>query len=108
MVFRLSGRGCDATASYDPVSGKLCVRKGSKIRQSVTSYAQTGVRERRQQLFSSNQLSPTTDGRLELLADEVFDTPSAAGGFVTGSSCNGWTEWRNQLDQPLNEVVERS
>lgn len=40
--------------------------------------------------------------------DETFTSPSAAGSFVVGNSCNGWCEWRDEQGRTLDEVTGRS
>ncbi|ADB10324.1 Methionine sulfoxide reductase A [Bifidobacterium dentium Bd1] len=40
----------------------------------------------------------------DVIRDVPFGSPSAAAGFVLGSSCNGWEKWRTSDGKTLKEA----
>lgn len=43
-------------------------------------------------------------GQMRLDTGEVFDSPSSAGGHVSGTSVNGWKEWKSGDGRSLAEL----
>ncbi|MCD8294801.1 MAG: DUF4357 domain-containing protein [Clostridia bacterium] len=39
--------------------------------------------------------------------DLAFSTPSAAGDFVLGRSCNGWREWVDDNNLTLGDIYRK-
>ena len=77
-------------------SGEFVVLAGSTARRMETPSCPEGAKRRRAQLLADATLVPTdVDGFLRFTADTSFDTPSGAGGVVSGASVNGRTSWRH-------------
>ena len=62
--------------------------KGSKISPRVADNMSIGCRKLR-------KTSKISEDNI-LLEDITFQTPSSAGEFVIGSSCDGWRNWKNK------------
>ncbi len=43
-----------------------------------------------------------------LKEDIVFESPSAAGSFVVGASCNGWTNWRDEKGVAIDQFRQHA
>lgn len=43
-----------------------------------------------------------------LNTDQTFSSPSAASDFCLGRSSNGWTIWKDQKGQTLDEVYHKA
>ena len=65
--------------------GELTIQAG----QHVATSESTGLPESASQLRDKY-----TDDTGLVLEDVRFDSPSSAGSFVTGGSCNGWEAWK--------------
>ncbi|AEF81864.1 DUF4357 domain-containing protein [Leadbettera azotonutricia] len=70
--------------------------KGSKIASVVQSFS-TALSNRKKY---ANIISPS----FEILEDIHFNTPSAAGAFVSGGSENGWVEWKTKNGKSIDQV----
>lgn len=74
-----------ATGEYDSASGRLIVKKGSIVSESIASFKGAAtVKKLRLENVDAN-------GRLK--TDLQFLSPSAAAAFVAGYSANGLTAW---------------
>lgn len=88
----------DATGEYDPESGKLVVKKGSIVSESIASFpGALSVKKMRQDSIDA-------DGCLK--EDLLFLTPSAAAAFVTGYSANGLLTWHIEKHKTLRDFLE--
>ena len=76
---------------------RLTVLQGSRVSDTVASSADDRTRTLRRDYVDQNSV---------LLRDLTFTSPSSAGMFVTGRSCNGWVSWTTpdgtQLDHFRN------
>jgi len=70
------------------IDGGFVVLKGSRISPLVKDAVSVGYK----QLRKSSKISEDNI----LLEDITFDTPSGAGEFVIGNTCNGWRNWKNK------------
>lgn len=58
-----------------------------------------------QRLLEENKLEKVQDIKYRLLENQSFNTPSGAGAFVIGSTCNGLEKWRTQDGTTLKELL---
>ncbi|MCV7311911.1 GIY-YIG nuclease family protein [Mycobacterium paraffinicum] len=96
--------GCNATG-YQTSEG-LYVLAGSTGREDLRPSAPAWV-ERLRDALREQGIWEIRDGRLVLLKDHLFSSPSAAGGFVVGGTNNGRTSWKNSAGQDLNAIEAR-
>ena len=100
-LFYTKNRGADASGFYN-ASG-FTVLKGSIIAKGHTnSFTWADKREQLMKEYTRN-----IDGKIELVADLTLSSPSFAGSFCLGCSCNGWTIWKDKEDQTLDAVYRR-
>ncbi len=100
MIVTYKGRKhrTDAVGEYDPESGKLIVKKGSIVSESIASFpGALSVKKMRQDNLDA-------DGRLK--EDLLFSTPSAAAAFVTGYSANGLLSWHVEKHKTLRDFLK--
>lgn len=89
----------DAVAEYDTVANTFTVLKGSRISAEI---AHTGTFRGAKSIEKSRigiVINDTTT------TDVVFKSSSTAANFVTGSSTNGLTAWRNEDGRTLKEIL---
>ncbi len=67
--------------------GRFIVPKGEKVSTSEGAGLSVGYAQSRRANIDENGL---------VLEDAIFDSPSGAGAFVIGASCDGWTTWKNE------------
>jgi len=105
QIFMCRRGGSEARGVYNEEG--FVVLKGSIAREETTTSSHDTVGPKREEMIGSGVLTRTPNGyRFE--RDVVFSSPSAAASLVTGSSANGWIEWRNGQGQTLDEVYRRS
>ncbi len=93
----------DAKGFYDDANG-FTVLKGSTIAKlTVDSY--TGGKEKRESLLKD--YTESKGDKLILKSDITFPTPSAAASFCCGSNQNGWTFWKDENGQTLDDVYRK-
>lgn len=89
---RLGGRAVKALMEVN--NGRFIVLKGSM----VCMLEGPGLLD--------NVIVKRTEARIVdgvLKDDIVFDSPSAAGSFVIGASCNGWVNWRDEKNVAIDQ-----
>lgn len=88
----------DATGDYDIDTGKIIVKKGSIVSESIASFpgASSVIRMRQDRIDA--------DGCLK--EDTLFSTPSAAAAFVTGYSANGLLTWHVEKHKTLSDFLK--
>ncbi len=87
---KTKGFQCEAVMKVE--DGVLTVLKGSKCAPDDPAFQKI--------------LSVRTDAKIEnniLMEDIVCDSPSAAGWVVMGKNNNGWMEWKNEKQEPLDK-----
>lgn len=100
-LFYTQGRGCNARGFYN-ASG-FTVLKGSIIANSaVPSLAWKAKREELIEEYTSSK-----NGVLIMEADKTFSSPSTAADFCNGRHNNGWSEWKDEKGQTLDQVYRR-
>ncbi|MDO5732825.1 MAG: GIY-YIG nuclease family protein [Eubacteriales bacterium] len=74
------------------------VFKGSQLRKTLVPSCPEGIKKKRVQY--ADRISPEH----KLLEDTLFNSPSTAAAFITGSSVNGWVEWKDEQGVSLSEL----
>lgn len=93
--------GIDAKGMFCPNDNSLVVLKGSKISSSnMPSFRPANI-EKREKLMAEH--TEMRDGCLYVKQDVRFRTPSGAAIFCIGGSSNGWTDWKDRDNNPLNK-----
>ncbi len=90
---------------YVDASGKqtaegFVVLKGSKISPQIKDVISASTRNARS--------NAKIDAESVLLEDVLFASPSGAGEFVIGNTCNGWTNWKTKDGVSLKDFENRS
>jgi len=104
QVFVCRRGGAEARGVYNEEG--FVVLKGSIAREETTSSSHDTVGPKREEMIGNGLLTRTPEGYL-FERNMVFSSPSAAASLVTGSSANGWIEWRNAKGQTLDEVYRQ-
>lgn len=100
-LFYTQGRGCNARGFYN-ASG-FTVLKGSIIANGAApSLAWKTKREKLIEEYTSSK-----NGVLTMEADRTFSSPSTAADFCNGRPSNGWTEWKDEKGQTLDQVYRK-
>lgn len=73
--------------------GELTIQAGQHVAVSTSKGLPESVRQLRDQ---------HTDDTGLVLEDVRFDSPSSAGCFVTGGSCNGWEAWKDVAGRSIS------
>ena len=90
----------DAVADYSFETKKITVLKGSKLSDIISHSAR---------FRGANTIEKVRVGNINadniLINDVVFNSPSTAANFVTGTSTNGCIAWKNENGLSFREVV---
>jgi hypothetical protein len=58
--------------------------------------------------LKENGILKEENGILLFLSDYIFNSPSAASSVVLGRHSNGWTEWKNKINnKTLDELYRK-
>jgi len=90
----------DANGIFFTNDHSLIVLQGSRISLQNSAGVTDLFRKRRDQQISA--YTEVVNGERIVKEDVLFDSPSAAAGFCTGRSSNGWKEWK---DEAGNEIT---
>lgn len=88
-----------ATAEYDEMSGSFTVLKGSTVSENI-AYTE---KFRGSKSIEKSRTGTVKDG--VVVKDVVFKSSSTAANFVTGSSTNGLTAWKNKEGITLKDIL---
>jgi hypothetical protein len=83
---RLKKDGYAVKATMKVVGGRYIVPKGTRVSMTEGVGLSSGIRQQRAAFVGPD--GTVTD-------DVEFSSPSGAGSFVIGASCDGWKTWRN-------------
>ena len=90
-----------AVGVYDEETGKLTVKKGSKvstvIHESEKFKGASTIQKLREQYCSGDKTNQ----------DVVFSSASTAANFVTGGSTNGLVAWRTESGEKLRNIIKK-
>lgn len=96
-IYRLShhlkkdGRTVQATMRV--LGGRYIVPKGTHVSTTEGAGLSSGIRQQRTAFVNSEG---------EVTDDVEFSSPSSAGSFVIGASCDGWKAWRDERGNRLD------
>lgn len=83
------------------------VLEGSTVRAEETKSINQGLSVNRFQAMKSEYLEKK-DKKSYLVVKKIkFNSPSYAGGFVTGGNINGWKEWKDKAGKTLDELKRK-
>lgn len=103
LYLRTRDQTCDAKAKYNKKT--IIVLKGSQIRLSFANHVRGGKTAKR---YRSDPEYVDVNGIV--INDCIFNSPSTAAQFVTGSSVNGWEAWhvnkKTSLKDYMNSLQE--
>ncbi len=85
-------RGAEATMVER--GGEYVVLAGSLLPPDEVPTCPDMARRRRDEMRTEGKLVPADGGKLKLLQDVSFESPSGASTFVGGRSDNGWMTWK--------------
>lgn len=103
--FFCTGSEADGEGMYTQEG--FVVLKGSSGRvENVPSMKASSLDKSRQKLLDAGVLLEE-GGRLVFQKDHLFRSPSSAAIAVMGRNANGWTEWKNEAGQTLDEVKRK-
>lgn len=100
-TFYIKGKDTDAVGRYS--DGKFTILKGSVF--SCTEAPSYTGKEKRKQFIE--QHCSVASGKIILIEDYTFNTPTAAAEHVLGRSANGWITWKDDIGQTLDTVYPR-
>lgn len=101
LLFYTNKRGCNARGFYN--ENGFTVLKDSILAKDHTP-SLTWI-DKREKLLK--ECAIWKDGKLILETDQTFSSPSTAADFCIGSSNNGWTIWKDEKKQTLDEVYRK-
>ncbi len=106
-VYILKAEGAEAKAQLLD-DGSLNVLAGSIARMRETEAFGGWSRAARQNFLAEGALVEVGDGISYIFTkDVVFSSPSAAAATVTGRPINGWTSWKDQNGNTLDQNVRQ-
>lgn len=90
-----------AVAEYDENAGTFTVLKGSTVSDTI-AYTE---KFRGAKSIEKSRTGTVSDGKV--IKDVVFKSSSTAANFVTGSSTNGLTAWKNDKGVTLKSLLSK-
>jgi len=101
-VYQCKASGTEGRGLYTPEG--FVVLKGSVGRvATVKSLQDTTYARKRADLIASDAVELNGEW-FTFLTDQLFSSPSAAANYLTGSSNNGWIDWRTDDGRTLQDV----
>lgn len=97
----LKKKNAKAKAVYNKRTG-ITVLAGSILQDECTASFNV---EKRNALMEGNV--EVQDGKIVLINNIHFRTPSGASDFVLGASTNGWTEWKTRKGNSLDDLYRK-
>lgn len=91
--------GINAKGEYDPVTRSLTVLKGSVVSATI-AYTE---KFRGAKSIEKSRAGVLKDNVLQ--KDVVFKSASTAANFVTGTSTNGLTAWKDKNGKSIKEYI---
>ena len=99
-VFLIRERtGVNANAEFDPDTKAVIVLKGSILSETIAHTAK---------FRGAKSIEKSREGVMKgavLQKDMVFKSASTAANFVTGSSTNGLTAWKDKDGRTIKEII---
>lgn len=91
--------GVDAVAEFDKTAGTVTVLKGSRVSVSIAH----SEKFRGAKAIEKYRTEYVEDG--VVVKDAVFKSSSTAANFVTGTSTNGLTAWKDKGGKTLKGIL---
>ncbi len=95
-------RNADAQGMFNLKNHSLIVLKDSKINPRHLDKISEASRRKRDRLMS--EYTEMKNGECIVKEDICFDSPSGAALFCVGGSSNGWSQWKDNRGQSLDEL----
>ena len=89
-----------AIGEYDTQTKNMTVLKGSRVSDNI-AYSE---KFRGAKTIEKNRKNAVRDG--VVITDIVFKSASTAANFITGSSTNGLTAWKDDEGRKLKDIVK--
>lgn len=100
-IFYCKGKGASARGEYTDEG--FVVFKGSVCNLTESASAGTWLENMRKELIENQVLVPREDV-LVFMENHIFSSPSAAAGAVLARRANGWTEWKDESGNTLDQL----
>lgn len=101
VIFFIKQRNFEVKGYYD--NDGFTILKGGSINPNTKDFFLG--KEKRNRLIE--EITSKEGNKLVLISDKTFSSPSAASVFCTGGNTNGWTTWKNDKNQTLDEVIRK-
>jgi predicted type IV restriction endonuclease len=102
LHFHIKVKDMQAYCIYDKDKSKFVVKAGSEVRMTTSDSSKDNFIDERNQLIANGDLKhDKKTGKYILTRDKSFETPSGASRFVLGRASNGWDDWLDEKNQPL-------
>lgn len=88
-------------------NGAMLVFAGAKARIRETDSFFGWSKKAREIFIKEGKLVQKDDNSYELTEDVIFKSPSAAAATLTGRSTNGWTAWRDESGNTLDDNLRK-
>lgn len=98
MKFYLTNKPRNVKATLEYINNEYILKKGSTVSESISDKfrASASVEKRRNGIIKDNVL----------VKDIIFKSPSVAGEFVLGTSCNGKEKWKSESGEKLGNIIK--
>lgn len=100
-LFYIDNKDCKATGFYNETG--FVVLKNSEL--SPKTQKSFGWKETRDKFIET--FTNKLNGKIMLMEDQTFKSPSAAANMCLGSSNNGWIVWKDKSGQTLDEAYRK-
>ncbi len=105
-LYHLEADGVHAKAKVLE-NGALLVLAGATARIRETDSFHGWSKAARQRFLEEGTLVVKTEEIYELTKDTIFKSPSAAAATLAGRSINGWTAWKDEQGNTLDDNVRK-
>ena len=105
-VYYIKGEGADARAQLLD-DGSMVLINESIIRKRTTKSFSTSSAGIREKILKDNAIKEHGEESYITTRELLFKTPSGASDFVTGRSTNGWTAWKDEKGNTLDENLRK-
>lgn len=102
-LFFIHQKGINSVGVYN--SNGLTVLKGSTIYEETAKKISQSMRRNREKLIAEH--TKKIKGKLTLIFDLSFNSPSGASLFCLGNSTNGWSFWKDKDGRTLDEIYRK-
>lgn len=93
--------------TFNPKNESFTLLKGSEIRNSYRDAFTSFDREKREILVKELNSIIAKD-KITINKNHTFNSPSGAARFVNGGNKNGWTAWKNEKGESLDDLYRKS